>query len=174
MLLTLSNCALTKVLLPSVLGANGTDQVQFRWKVKFFFFFLSSDNGEMQACTLGNRLSPTGGRWGCFIGREGQSPWEGRHSCAAHTREHIMKVARGVSAHRPSAAILVRALCAASGHGPKLRCQPFLTRNSGLRCLVWDLCLRPLRTSETEVSALEKMVRFYFITQVLYLLPRNC
>ena len=71
-----------------------------------------------------------------LIGREGQSPWEGRHNCAAHTREHIMKVARGVSAHCPSAAILVRALCAASGHGPKLRCQPFLTRNSGLRCLV--------------------------------------
>lgn len=71
-----------------------------------------------------------------LIGREGQSPWEGRHSCAAHTREHIMKVACGVSARRPSEAILDRMLCAASGRGPKLRCQPFLTRNSRLRCLV--------------------------------------
>ena len=71
-----------------------------------------------------------------FIGREGQSPWEGRHSRSAHTRRHILQVARGVSARRPSAAILNRALCAASGRGPKLRRQPFLTRNSRLRCLV--------------------------------------
>ena len=36
MLLTLSSQALTRVLLPRVLGANRTDQVQFRSKVKFF------------------------------------------------------------------------------------------------------------------------------------------
>lgn len=36
MLLTLSSQSLTRVLLTRVLGANRTDQVQFRSKVKFF------------------------------------------------------------------------------------------------------------------------------------------
>lgn len=139
----------------------------------FFFFHQIMERCKHAPYGTGFLRPKMGLLYRNLIGREGQSPWEGRHSCAAHTREHVMEIPRGVSARGPSAAILNRALCAASSRGPKLQCQPFLNRNSRLRCLVWDLCL-PLRTSENEVSAPEKKVRFYFITRVLYLLPRNC